>query len=143
MKGCDCTDYRDAGRSGATSAEAADPASDELQDDPTRHPVDLPNDRLFDFFKHLTTLSLITLGGVLSIGSQTDIVIEPLPMAIVVAFLALGGAAAYSGMLEIVEAEGRQEHRPKRIAFYKSVSSTGFGLGIGAFLSTFLLSLVP
>lgn len=98
-------------------------------------------ERLFDYFKHMTTLCLLTLGGVLSIGSQTGITIEAIPMALVVGMLAVGGIGAYSGMVEIVESEQRHEPRPKRIAFYKGLSSLGFGLGTGAFLSTFLLSL--
>ena len=109
---------------------------------PEASSVDPLKDRLFDFFKHMTTLSLLTLGGVLSIGSQTGVQIDPLPMAIVVAFLAMGGIGAYSGMIEIIEAESRREHRPKRIALYKTLSSLGFGMGTGAFLSTFLLSFV-
>ena len=104
-------------------------------------PSDPVRDRLFDFFKHMTTLCLLTLGGVLSIGSQVGVAMKPVSMAVVVGALAAGGIGAYSGMVEIVEAEQRRERRPKRIAFYRALSTLGFGLGTGAFLSTFLLGL--
>ena len=98
-------------------------------------------DRLYDFFKHLTTLSLLTLGGILTIGNSADVEIDVVPLMVVVRLVAIGGIGAYSGMLQIVESSLSQEKRPKRLAFYKGAATLGFGMGTGAFLSIFMLGL--
>ena len=98
-------------------------------------------DRLYDFFKHLTTLSLLTLGGILSIGNSDQVDIATIPFMVVTGLVAIGGISAYSGMMEIVESGLKKEKRPKRLAFFKGAASTGFGMGTGAFLSIFLMGL--
>ena len=98
-------------------------------------------DRLYDFFKHVTTLSLLTLGGVLTIGEAADVPIDTVPFMLVIGLIAIGGVSAYSGMLEVVEAGLKNEQRPKRLAFHKTMATLGFGMGTGAFISVFFMSL--
>ncbi|RDC59640.1 hypothetical protein HME9302_00830 [Alteripontixanthobacter maritimus] len=99
------------------------------------------DDRLYDFFKHMTTLSLVSLGGIMTIASEKIVEIPAAALATVVGLVAIGGIGAYSGMGEIIQSKMKGDARPKRIAFYRGVSSLGFGMGIGAFLSVFLLGL--
>ncbi|WP_336986686.1 hypothetical protein [Altererythrobacter aquiaggeris] len=99
------------------------------------------DDRLYDFFKHMTTLSLVSLGGIVTIASEDVVVIRPIALATVVGLIAVGGIGAYAGMGEIIQSKVKGDNRPRRIAFYRSVSSLGFGMGIGAFLSVFISGL--
>lgn len=38
------------------------------------------NDRLYDFFKHMTTLSLVSLGGIVTIASEGIVEMRPLAL---------------------------------------------------------------
>ena len=100
------------------------------------------DDNLYDLFKHMTTLSLVSLGGIMTIVSEEIVAMKPLALAIVVGLIAIGGIGAFSGMMELSEAKSKGEDRSKRIALYRSTTSLGFGMGMGAFLSNFLLEVL-
>lgn len=97
------------------------------------------DDNTYDLFKHMTTLTLVSMGGIMTIVSEDIVSMKPLALAVIVGLLALGGIGAFSGMVELAEARTSGEKRARRIAIYRKLASTGFGMGIGAFLSVFLL----
>ena len=60
---------------------------------------------LYDYFKHLTTLSLLALGGVLTLSGMADPRdVKPWAIVAVIVLISAGGVAAFSGGGEIVRA---------------------------------------
>jgi hypothetical protein len=60
---------------------------------------------LYDFFKHLTSLALLTLGGVLIVLKDVDPKdVKPIMVIIDIAVVSLSGILAFSGSSEIVKA---------------------------------------
>jgi hypothetical protein len=92
---------------------------------------------LYDYFKHLTTLSLLVLGGILSL-SQTERGAQlKLPgVLLVVAVVALAGVISFSGSSEIARAH-YQGDAPKRVDFYRKSAPAILSLGVGMFLFMF------
>lgn len=105
--------------------------------DPLPHHNRDPEELLYDFFKHMTSLSLITLGGVLTISQLPSMNVRPFPLVMVVVLLATAGIAAFAGMDEIVKARFDRQNVSRRIRFYRRVCPASFGLGVGGFLSLF------
>ena len=94
---------------------------------------------LYDYAKHLTGLSLLALGGVLSITQATDSAeIKTSVISLVVVFLALAGVMAFSTASSLVAA--RAVGTPPKPYLPKVVrAATGsFGVGMGAFLAMWL-----
>src|SRR5687768_7602661 len=75
---------------------------------------------LYDYFKHLTTLSLLALGGVLTVaqigeGEQ----VKPILLVLVLVTLGLGGVASFSGASEIVRARYTGTPANKSLPLYR------------------------
>lgn len=92
---------------------------------------------LYDYFKHLTTLSLVALGGVLAISQDVE-QIGDRALLVVVLFISLGGGAALSAIEVITKARLRGLPMPASIGRYRIVSATAFSLGLGAYVAIFL-----
>ena len=102
-------------------------------------PADGVNPHLlaYDFFKHMTNLSLITLGGMVTLfgsifsgASFRDDMLLPL------AFVALSGGVAFLGQIEILQWAYRGGSPRRAASWYRWLTPTFFGVGVGAFLST-------
>ena len=97
---------------------------------------------LYDFFKHLTSLSILVLGGVLVVSQAADP--QDVKRWIVVAVLALvsgGGILAFSGSSEIARARSTQTPVRASIEFSRKSAPALLALGVGMFLSMFVDSL--
>ena len=110
-------------------------------EDTTTAASDLPRDGellLYDFFKHLTSLVLLTLGGVLVIAQAADPADVPRVVLIIVLILiSAGGVCSFSGASEIVKA--RYTGSPSRsLQFYRQAAPILLALGVGMFLSVFV-----
>ena len=92
---------------------------------------------LYDYFKHLTTLALVALGGVLSI-SQGEEQVSGRGLLLVVGFISISGGTALTGLDVLTKARLRELPFPKTIKYYRMVSSIALSLGIGAYLALFL-----
>ncbi|MGL5839275.1 MAG: hypothetical protein ACRCY3_12315 [Sphingorhabdus sp.] len=70
---------------------------------------------LYDFYKHLTTLSLVALGGVLSL-SQAGVLIEQRRLALITLLIGAAGVLALMGLDSIVRSrvDGRPVTRTMR-----------------------------
>ncbi len=93
---------------------------------------------LYDWFKHLTSLSLLTLGGILSIsqmvaqgGFKKHTVI-----GLLVA-VGLSGVIGFTGAESIVQARTSGTPLPKSMNLMRKVGSASLGIGVGAFLYIF------
>lgn len=91
----------------------------------------------YDHLKHLTTLSLVALGGVLSLA-QSQQKLGNTAMLVAVFFVAGGGGLALSALEQIVKAK-RTGVPPGRIYRWSRAGANSlFSLGVGAFLAIFL-----
>ena len=98
---------------------------------------------LYDYFKHLTTLSLLVLGGILTI-SQTakGAAMKPAGMMIVVGVVVLAGVLAFSGSSEIARAHYQGDH-PKKLDFLRKAAPITLSVAVGMFLFLFNKALRP
>lgn len=92
---------------------------------------------LYDYFKHLTTLALVALGGVLTISQDLE-QISQRAMLVVVVLISVGGGTALSGLESITKARLKGQAMPKSIKYYRLFSATTFSLGLGAYIAIFL-----
>jgi hypothetical protein len=96
---------------------------------------------LYDWFKHMTSLSLLTLGGVLSLSQVGEADVKRAPLIMVVLFVAGAGLMSFTASDQLVRATTNGEAMPKYIHWLQKGSAVLFGMGIGAFLYVFLKSL--
>lgn len=97
---------------------------------------------LYDYFKHLTSLSILALGGVLAIA-QSDGVDAP-PRALmyaIVTFVGLAAVLAFSGSSDIVRQKTRGKAPGKWQNFYRITSPACLSVGVGLFLNLYLQGL--
>jgi hypothetical protein len=93
---------------------------------------------LYDFFKHMSSLSLITLGGVLTISQAGDQDLKKSSLIVIIAFVATSGITAFMGLDEIVKARVAGTGIPTRVKLLRKICPTAFALGVGAFLYAFV-----
>ena len=114
-------------------------------DDDGKPPTGHDNDAellLYDFFKYLTSLVLLTLGGLLIVMKGFDPNdVKPAIVLIDIIVISTAGIAAFSGASEIVR--GRYLGNPLRpsLKFLARAAPALLALGIGLFLAMFMDSL--
>ncbi len=92
---------------------------------------------LYDYFKHLTTLSLLVLGGILTISQTAKGAAMKAPGVMVVAgVVTLAGVISFSAASEIARAHYHRDE-PKRLDFYRKSAPVILSLGVGMFLFLF------
>jgi hypothetical protein len=89
---------------------------------------------LYDYYKHMTTLILATLGGILSISQLTGIAVPIRQVLPALVLLLLAGVTALYAMDGMINARLRDKPTPPWVSWARHFVSGGFGLGIGAFL---------
>jgi hypothetical protein len=97
---------------------------------------------LYDFFKHLTSLALVTLGGVLIIIKDVDPKdVKPLIVIIDIAVISLSGILAFSGSSEIARARFTGVKATGSLEFLRKAAPITLTVGVGMFLAMFVDSL--
>lgn len=97
---------------------------------------------LYDYFKHLTTLSLLALGGVLTLAEMADPAdVKPWLLVAAIVLISGGGVAAFSGGGEIVRARYTRTAPHKTLQFHRIAAPALLAIGVGMFLSMFVDSL--
>jgi hypothetical protein len=93
---------------------------------------------LYDYSKYLTTMSLLALGGVLSL-SQSDSLreVKPFNLGLAIGALVIGGISAFSVSFEIVTSRAKGEKPSRWARSAMSIALAGIGLGLGAFINIF------
>ena len=92
---------------------------------------------LYDYFKHLTSLCLLSLGGVLALAEK----VQGRSSTLVIAALAVIGLAAlisFSAAGEIVDARYKGKPLAKHLDLYRFASPALLSIGLGMFLYIFL-----
>jgi hypothetical protein len=93
---------------------------------------------LYDYFKHLTTLALVALGGTLGIAEGKlgrDV------LALIVICIGLGGGLALVGLLTVVRERVAGRPLPRSARWLRTGSGALFSFGVGVFLAVFLRTL--
>jgi len=97
---------------------------------------------LYDFFKHLTSLSILVLGGVLIIAQAAESAdVKPWVIVAVLLLVSGGGVAAFSGSSEIVRSRYTATPIRPSVRWLRSLAPALLAMGVGMFLSMFVDSL--
>lgn len=99
-----------------------------------------PDARIYDYFKHLTTVSLIAIGGVLGLVQGAVKLPGPAILA-TICVLAAAGAISMTGLNIIASAElrdGVTQIQRARLRRIQPLANTLLMLGLGIFLGVFL-----
>ena len=99
-----------------------------------------PDLLIYDFLKHITSLSLVSIGGVLAMPEALDRPIEPIAMGVILLLIAFGGAMALHGLEAITKARSLGKPMPKSLKRYRSLASGSLAIGVGAFISFFTMT---
>jgi hypothetical protein len=90
---------------------------------------------LYDFFKHMTTLSLATLGGVISIPQISELHYPTRTLLLSMGLVIGAGTVAFAGMDGVIKAQLKNEPLSRTTRAARMLSSSLFGMGIGMFVS--------
>ena len=97
---------------------------------------------LYDFAKTLTSLSLLVLGGVLTLGGTQQAANIPLSgLVLTSGAIALAGMLALSTVFGIVKARAEDREPPKNLLLLIKSANFLFGVGLGGFMLIWLDSL--
>ncbi|WP_310467813.1 hypothetical protein [Sphingomonas sp.] len=94
---------------------------------------------LYDWFKHLTSMSLLALGGVLSLSQLSAAAdIKRSTLILVLVLLGVAGVMAFSAADQIVHARTKGEPLPRQVLWMQRATPAVLGMGLGAFLYVFV-----
>lgn len=97
---------------------------------------------LYDFFKHLTSLVLLTLGGLLIVVKDFDPKdVKPIFVVAAIILISSAGVLSYSGASEIVRARYTRTKPNRSLQVSRILAPVLLSLGFGLFLSMFVDSL--
>ena len=93
---------------------------------------------LYDYFKHLTSLSLLTLGAVLAIAQAADSNdVKPPVLITVLVVISGGGICSFVGASEIVK-KRYTGTASRSLEFYRKAAPSLLALGVGMFLGVYV-----
>jgi hypothetical protein len=98
---------------------------------------------LYDFLKHLTSLSILVLGGVIIVAKDFDPTdVKPGSILIAMAIISFGGICSFSGSSEIVRARNGGTRPKKSLKYLAQAAPALLALGTGYFIALFSDSLI-
>ena len=96
----------------------------------------------YDYLKHLTSLSILVLGGVLIVAKDLDPSdVKPASILVALALIGGGGVCSFSGSSEIVRAKSSRTEPGKFLSFWVKAAPVLLAVGTGYFLAIFADSL--
>jgi hypothetical protein len=90
---------------------------------------------LYDYFKHLTSLCLFTLGGVVAMVDRVDAK-SRFGLMLVLIVIGLGALSSFGGAAEIVRSRLKGD-KPNYLSFYRVAAPILLSIGVGMFLYHF------
>lgn len=94
---------------------------------------------LYDYFKHLTSLSVLALGGILLVVQSIDAeALQRIKVFMVFALVSMAGISAFHGASEIVKARTTGKPLSKAVTRLRTVAPISLAGGVGVFLSLFV-----
>lgn len=97
---------------------------------------------LYDYFKHLTSLCIVSLGGVLALVSSGK-KLPPNAVIAVLLVLALAGLLSFSGAGEIVRARFQRRPVHKSLNLCRIAAPVLLSVAVGMFVYLFTRTLQP
>jgi hypothetical protein len=107
--------------------------------EPGRHDAEM---LLYDFFKHLTSLALLSLGGMLALAEKARGTESFTMLIAVMATVALAAICSFTGAGEIVASRFRPNSKERHIGFYRVAAPALLSIGVGGFLYMFAKTMV-
>lgn len=108
-------------------------------------PPDIDDQRLsilYDWFKYLTSLSLLTLGGVLSLVQGADgAPIKKSVLFVVLAFVVISGMLSFTGAAQVVTSRTQGTPLPGSMRLTQSIIGFSLSGAVGAFVYIFVSTL--
>jgi len=101
---------------------------------------DLPFGRAYDYFKHLTGISLVSIGGVFAFMDGTGAKFDPRRVVIVLSAIGVAGVISLlmAGHLVSIEVKPVLHAKVARQVQYGLIAATFFlAIGLGSFIQTF------
>lgn len=94
---------------------------------------------LYDYFKHLTSLCVLALGGILLVVQDIDPEnLQRFKVFAVFGLVSAAGVGAFHGASEIVRARSKHE-RPRKVVYrMRALAPMLLAGGVGVFLSLFI-----
>lgn len=97
---------------------------------------------LYDYFKHLTSLSLLSLGGMLALAEKAQGAGRMGMLVMAMATVALAAICSFSGAGEIVRSRFPGARRTSHVNFYRAAAPALLAFGVGGFLYLFARTMV-
>jgi hypothetical protein len=94
---------------------------------------------LYDWFKHVTSLALFTIGGVLTLHQLGEQEFKKPLLVGVLVVIAMSGLAGFVGAEMIVRARITQTPLPPLVFKLLTAASFILAMGVGSFVTLFLL----
>lgn len=108
------------------------------EDPPVPRQSDDPDRALYyDFFKWITTLSLVAIGGVFSLITQSDFVFRPIDLVVVLAALSSSAVTGLSGVTQQITLARDPVKLAKRNKLLQNIVQFFLGIGAGYFVLLF------
>jgi hypothetical protein len=105
------------------------------EENPARHDAGINSAMLlYDWFKHITTLSLVTLGGLLSILQAGDTNVRPGVLSVILILIALAGMIGFNGQGRILSSELNSQPLSKSLRWLRHLATWSYAIGVGIFL---------
>ncbi|WP_326523436.1 hypothetical protein [Sphingomonas sp.] len=102
--------------------------------------------RAYDWFKHMTGIALISIGGVFAFLDGDGVKLDPKRAVIVIAFLGLSGVTSLlmSSSLAGLETKPVEQGKlARRVKIGQATVTMSLSIGLGAFIQTFLSAMFP
>ncbi|PAX08180.1 hypothetical protein [Sphingomonas lenta] len=94
---------------------------------------------LYDLAKFITTLSLLILGGLLTVREETQAgELKPTSVILVAVAVAIAGVLAFSAATSLADARARGREPQRWLPLQIRASGLFMGVGVGAFLAIWL-----
>lgn len=106
---------------------------------------ELPFARTYDFFKYMTGISLVSIGGVLAFIDGDAVRIDPRLAIVIIVFLVLAGVASLLMAASLAGLEVRSvapRTMVRRVKIGSFVAVFFLSIGLGAFIQTFVAAIV-
>lgn len=110
------------------------------ENEPEKGSKELPFARAYDFFKHMTGISLISIGGVFAFVDGSAAKIDPVKLVVIMGFICLAGVVSLLQALTLAGLESQPVAHAKlaRQVKYGQFAATGLLMvGLGAFIQSF------
>jgi hypothetical protein len=110
------------------------------EDETAERKDELPFGRAYDYFKHLTGISLVSIGGVFAFMDGSGATFDPRRVIIVLAAIGIAGVISLlmAGVLVTIEVKPVAYARIARQVRYGLIAATFFlAIGLGSFIQTF------